>query len=128
LISSEIDILERRDDEEKTSFFQQPSTIANVALWYQRSRWQARIAWRYQDESFNEVDDPNDSFGDRYKAPRSQFDAQASYRFSDNWTAYVNVQNLTNERDIRWFGNTSTRVNKIEEFGRTWRFGVRWNY
>ncbi|MEZ5275098.1 MAG: TonB-dependent receptor [Opitutaceae bacterium] len=127
-IDSEIDILERQDDEEKTPFFQQPSTIANVALWYQRSGWQARIAWRYQDESFNEVSDPNDNFGDLYKAPRSQFDAQASYRFNENWTAYVNVKNLTNERDVRWFGNTSSRINKVEEFGRTWRLGVRWNY
>jgi TonB-dependent receptor len=127
-IDSEIDLLQRADEDEKTPFFQQPSTIANVALWYQRSGWQSKLAWRYQDESFNEVGDPNDPFADRYKAPRNQLDFQLSYRFTENWTAYLNIQNLTNEQDIRWYGNTSARVNLIEEFGRTWRFGARWNY
>ncbi len=127
-IQSEFDIIERRDLADQTPFFQQPSKIANAALWYQKGRFQGRVAFRYQSESFDEVDDPGDDFGDRYDAPREQWDAQASYKINDHWTAYFNVTNLTDQQDIRWFGNTARRINTIEQFGSVWRFGLRWNY
>lgn len=127
-IDSEFDIFERRNLPEKTPFFQQPSKIANVSLWYQKGRFQGRVAMRYQDESFDEVDNPANSFYDRYDAPREQWDAQASYRLNDNWSVYFNVNNFTDQRDIRWFGNNASHPNTIEQFGSTWRFGVRWNY
>ncbi len=127
-IDSEFDIFERRDLDNETPFFQQPSKIANAAIYYQKGRFQGRVAFRYQDESFDEVDDPSNDFGDRYDAPREQWDAQASYRVTDHWTAYFNVTNFTDQQDIRWFGNTPRRVNTIEQFGSVWRFGLRWNY
>ncbi len=127
-IDSEFDIFERRDLDEETPFFEQPSKIANAAIWYQKGRFQGRVAFRYQDESFDEVDDPSSTFTDRYDAPREQWDAQASYKVTDHWTAYFNVTNFTDEREIRWFGNTPSRINKIEQFGSVWRFGLRWNF
>ena len=127
-LSSEFDILERRDSDFQTPFFEQPSQITNFALSYQKGRFQGRVAVRYQSESFDEVADPNDPFTDRYDGEREQWDAQASYRISDRWTAYFSAQTFTNEREIRWYGRNPNRPNRIADFGAVWRFGVRWNY
>lgn len=127
-ISSEVDIKARAGQGVQDPFFEQPGQIMNAAIWYQKGRFQGRVAVRYQSESFDEVDDPASQFTDRYEAEREQWDAQASYRLNDHWSVYFNVNNFTDQRDIRWFGRNPNRLNTVEQFGSVWRFGVRWNY
>ncbi len=127
-IHSEFDILERIGEAQQTPFFEQPSQIMNMSIWYQKGRFQGRVAVQYQSESFDEVDDPGDPFGDRFEAEREFWDAQASYKINDHWSVYFNVSNFTNQREIRWFGRDPSRPNTIEQFGSVWRFGLRWNY
>ncbi len=52
--------------------------------------------------------------------------AQMSYNFSDNLQAVISVDNLTDEANISYFGDTN-RTGTIQYFGRTIYFGVNYN-
>lgn len=54
------------------------------------------------------------------------YSAQVSYNFSDNLQAVVSVDNLTDEPNISYFGETN-RTGTIQYFGRTIYFGVNYN-
>ncbi len=107
-------------------FFRQPDWIGNVSLWYQKGRLSGRIAVRFQDSQWDEAEDS--ALLDAWSAEQTFWDAQIAYRFNDNWTFYANLQNLTNETDDRWTGNVPSRLADREDFGATYRFGLRWNY
>jgi phosphoribosylformimino-5-aminoimidazole carboxamide ribotide isomerase len=49
-----------------------------------------------------------------------------SYNFSENLQAVVSVDNLTDEPNISYFGETN-RTGTIQYFGRTIYFGVNYN-
>jgi phosphoribosylformimino-5-aminoimidazole carboxamide ribotide isomerase len=55
------------------------------------------------------------------------YSAQMSYNFSDNLQAVVSVDNLTDEANISYFGETN-RTGTIQYFGRTTYFGVNYNF
>lgn len=52
--------------------------------------------------------------------------AQMSYNFSDNLQAVMSVDNLTDEPNVSYFGQTN-RTGTIQYFGRTIYFGVNYN-
>ena len=54
------------------------------------------------------------------------YSAQMSYNFTDNLQALVSVDNLTDEPNISYFGDTN-RTGTIQYFGRTIYFGVNYN-
>lgn len=54
------------------------------------------------------------------------YSAQMSYNFSENLQAVVSVDNLTDEPNISYFGDTN-RTGTIQYFGRTIYFGVNYN-
>jgi iron complex outermembrane receptor protein len=54
------------------------------------------------------------------------YSAQMSYNFSDSLQAVVSVDNLTDEPNISYFGDTN-RTGTIQYFGRTIYFGVNYN-
>lgn len=54
------------------------------------------------------------------------YSAQMSYNFSDHLQAVVSVDNLTDEPNISYFGDTN-RTGTIQYFGRTIYFGVNYN-
>ncbi|MEP1446632.1 MAG: TonB-dependent receptor [Paraglaciecola sp.] len=54
------------------------------------------------------------------------YSAQMSYNFSENLQAVVSVDNLTDEPNISYFGETN-RTGTIQYFGRTVYFGVNYN-
>jgi phosphoribosylformimino-5-aminoimidazole carboxamide ribotide isomerase len=53
------------------------------------------------------------------------FSGQVSYNFTDNLQAVVSVDNLTDEPNLSYFGETS-RTGTIQYFGRTVYFGVNY--
>ena len=133
IIDSEIDLtgtaLARFNKDragENLPFFRQPDWIGNVALWYQRGRLAGRIAVRFQDSQVDELE--GFAAVDTWSAEQTFWDAQISYRMTDNWSFYGNIQNIGNNLDDRWQGNDSSRIKDREEFGSTYRFGLRWNY
>ncbi|RHW77760.1 TonB-dependent receptor [Colwellia sp. RSH04] len=55
------------------------------------------------------------------------FSAQASYNFTDNLQAVVSADNITDEPNISYFGDTA-RTGTIQYFGRTIYFGVNYSF
>lgn len=70
---------------------------ANVVLWYQLDSWQARIAYNYRSERYL-----GKAWNDGHpmawwSAPTDYVDASISYDFNDNFTVYLQGQNITEE-------------------------------
>lgn len=60
-----------------------------------------------------------------YFSEETIYSAQMSYNFSDNLQAVVSMDNLTDEPNISYFGDTS-RTGTVQYFGRTLYFGVNY--
>ena len=102
----------------------QPDTIGNLALYYQKGRFQSRLAYRYQDYELDDIGD--ELLEDDSKGTRFQWDAQFSVRVTDRFSIYGNVQDITGELDDVVVVN-KTRVGLREVYGFTARLGVRVN-
>ena len=123
-ISSDVTIFDRLEDD--LPFFRQPENIYNVALYYQKHKLQARIAYNYQDESVRELSGAADE--DRWDDTRDYTDVQASYAISDNYTIYVNWQNIFEAEKIRTYGRGTQRLRRGEFYGSYVRAGIRYNW
>jgi TonB-dependent receptor len=76
-------------------FFLQPEHTGNLALFYERAGFEARIAWTYRSEYLDEVGE--DAEQDVYVDARSQLDLKLSYAVNARWRAYVEFLNITDE-------------------------------
>ncbi len=121
-------VLQFQPDRENLDFpfFRQPDLIGNVSLWYQKGRLSGRVAVRFQDSQWDELTEG--PLVDVWVAEQTFWDAQIAYRFTDNWTVYANFQNFTHETDDQIAGDNSSLLREREDFGATFRFGLRWNY
>ncbi|MDO8540878.1 MAG: TonB-dependent receptor [Opitutaceae bacterium] len=127
-ISSEVHVQNRTDD---LPFFEQPDDAANLSLYYQEGRIQARVAWNYQSASLREL---RPLFGsglnlpaDYYRSDRYSIDAQASYKITENFRVFLNGQNLTNQPQDTYTGEQN-RLRYSREFGYNIRGGVRFRF
>ncbi|MFC4728353.1 TonB-dependent receptor [Coralloluteibacterium thermophilus] len=99
---------------------------ANVALFYEKHGFNARIAWNHRSKYIQEFDvlDPDfNVFWDE----RSILDFSTSYQFSPNWQVFGEINNITDSRQRRFQGQDN-RVLELEQFGRFWLAGVRFEY
>lgn len=129
LVKSEVKVPGRTDE---LPFFEQPDTSANIALYYQNSKIQARVAWNYQSDSLREirpvfVANGVTQPGDYYRADRYSIDAQASYKLNDNIRFFINGQNLTNAPQDTYSG-AKYRLRYSREFGYNVRGGVQFTF
>jgi TonB-dependent receptor len=121
-ISSSVTIPGRSDE---LPFFEQPDRIYNVALFYEYARFAARLAYSYQSASLREIrTDPTNDF---YRANFGQLDGQASYRFSENITLFVNAQNLNDASQDTYSGDPS-RLRYSRSTGTNYRAGLRFRF
>lgn len=105
---SEATVFGRDDD---LPFFLQPDNIGNVALYYEKSGFEARLALAYRSEYLDEVAD--DATQDLYIDGRTQLDFKMSYAFAGGWKAYVEFLNLTDEPLRILNGNRRLAENEI---------------
>ena len=123
-ISSDVTIFDRTADD--LPFFRQPENIYNVAFYYQKHKLSARIAYNYQDESLRELSGAADE--DHWDDTRDYTDVQASYAISDNYTIYMNWQNIFEAEKIRTYGRGTQRLRRGEFYGSYVRAGIRYNW
>ncbi len=98
----------------------------NAALQYDTDRLSTQLAYNYRSDyidSFNTSDPGLNVFWDA----RSTLDLTASFRVTDNVTTFVEANNLTDTKAVRFQGER-TRVYEHEQFGRAWQAGVRVNF
>lgn len=100
------------DRDGKVPFFLQPEHTGNVALFYEKRGFEARVAWTYRSEYLDEVsaDGPEQ---DVYIDERSQLDVKLSYALSPKWRVYAEFLNLTDE-PLRYLnGNERLAENEL---------------
>jgi outer membrane receptor protein involved in Fe transport len=118
----------RNDD---LPFFEQPDDAANLALYYQKGRIQARVAWNYQSASLRELRPLFGSGlnqpGDYYRSDRYAIDAQISCKLNEHYQLFLNGQNLTNQPQDTYVGQEN-RVRYSREFGYNIRGGVKFRF
>jgi iron complex outermembrane receptor protein len=103
---------------------------ANLALWYQGERFQARIAHNYRSKRAVALDQVWGTPGmTLYQRPTNYIDASVSYDVTPDLTVYLQGSNLTNEFEdyyIQW-GNENAYQNIYERrvlLGVRARFGA----
>jgi TonB-dependent receptor len=103
---------------------------ANLALWYQGDRLQARIAHNYRSKRAVALDQVWGTPGmTLYQRPTNYIDASVSYDVSPDLTVYLQGSNLTNEFEDYYFqwGNEYANQNLYERrllLGVRARFGA----
>ncbi|WP_043767939.1 TonB-dependent receptor [Algiphilus aromaticivorans] len=105
----------------------QAEDIANLAVGYDKYGLSLRLAANRRGTYFDGVEEEDDPSQDRYVDEEFRLDFTSEYSFTSNWTAILNVQNITDEVFYAYLGN-SAFANQYDEFGRTVEFGVRYQF
>jgi len=87
----------------------------NVALWYDRDKYNARIAYNYRDRFYTGANDV--SGNPNFQEKTGFLDAKFQYRLNKHWTFSVEGKNLTDEAQITDAGDLF-RVNELAFSGR----------
>jgi TonB-dependent receptor len=99
------------DREEKVPFFLQSDHVGNVALYYEKRGFEMRLGYTYRSEYLDSVGD--EPFQDLYVDEHGQLDFKTSYEFGDHFTAFLQVQNITDE-PLRYFSGDKRRLAENE--------------
>jgi len=120
---SEADIFDR---DEPVPFFLQSDHIGNAVLLYERSGFEARLAYTYYSTYLDAVGD--DPFQDLYFDDRGQLDFKASYQFTEHFSGFFEVLNMTDE-PLRFFsGKNSGRLAENEIYSWNAVAGVQFKF
>jgi TonB-dependent receptor len=110
---------------EKLPFPKQAGKIYNLALFYERYRFQARLAYTYTGAYVMSYG--ADVNGDDYKASRKIVDAKVSFRLSHRITLFGDVINFGQE-PLEEYAGFPSRNSATERYWWTANFGVHWRY
>ena len=95
----------------------------NIALWYDRNEYNARIAYTYRDRFYTGGNDV--SGNPNFQEKTGFLDAKFQYRLGQHWTFSVEGKNLTDQAQITDAGDLF-RVNELAFSGR--RYFVSLSY
>jgi TonB-dependent receptor len=100
---------------------------ANLALWYQDNRFEARLAGNYRSKRAVSQDFGGVAGLEVYQAPTFYLDASLSYKLTPNVQLFVQASNLTNEHE-RYYLVWPSQVADTTMFDRRYMVGVRANF
>ncbi len=120
IIESEMQI-RGRDFEQ--SLLEQPDWITSFMVYYQTERFEATLAIDDSDRYLDGISG-DDGTEDSYKDGYGRLDFKASYDFSDNYTVFVEWQNINDEPLIEFQSDVRNRNTQIETYGQTYTLGV----
>lgn len=103
--------------------------VGNASLYYSKSGFEARVAFRYRSAYVTELGDTDRIL---FNAPESVLDFQTSYEFpKESRLAGVKLlaqaNNLTDEPFETYYGDRDLQ-GRFEKFGRRFLFGVGYNF
>ena len=96
-------------------------------LWYQSSRFQARIAGNYRSKRAVGENYAGVTGFEKYQAPTHYYDASASYDVSHHWQVFINGSNITNEKE-RYYLVWPDEVLGTKQYEARYTLGVRARY
>jgi outer membrane receptor protein involved in Fe transport len=97
--------------------------VANIALLYSRDAWAGELAYNYTSKmpiSF----DTNNAVNDQWWAAISTLDTQISYKIDENFTARVQVKNITDSVPQKVVGATQQLNYSALDNGRAYWIGL----
>ncbi|WP_083918563.1 TonB-dependent receptor [Woodsholea maritima] len=106
---------------------EQPETLANVALFYQRGPLDARISYNYTGKFASGIH-PTNPDDDAFIAAFETVDAQARWQLNDQFVVMVEGRNLTNEENVGLTGPSHSRPEDYSVFGRAYFVGLSYKY
>lgn len=101
-----------------------PRVYSATVFYDYDEKFNARISARYR-EAYLSRQIAIGSDQSAYFNEETIFSAQMSYNFTENLQGVVSMDNLTDEPNVSYFGD-STRTGTIQYFGRTLYFGVNY--
>jgi TonB-dependent receptor len=110
---------------EELPFFGQADTLANVALYYEKHGWEARIAYSRTDDYLLGVGKDTDT--DLYLRQRDVIDAKLSYRINEHYRVFLELLNLDSE-PLREFTGVPARENDYDIYDWKAKFGISYTY
>jgi TonB-dependent receptor len=99
--------------DEAVPFFLQSDNIGNLSLFWEKNGLEFRLGYAYRSEYLDSLGD--EAFEDLYVDTHAQLDFKTSYDFTDQWTAFFQVQNLTDE-PLRYFSGDRSRMAENEMY------------
>jgi TonB-dependent receptor len=122
-VDSEVDVFGRESDD--LSFFRQPDTIGNAALFYTIGRFETRLAVTYRDGYLEGIG--GDVTEDVYFAEHTQVDLKMTYDATDKLSIFGEVQNINDESRGEYQG-VSSRLFADEIYSWTALLGVTYAF
>ncbi len=98
----------------------------NFAVFCEKHGLNARLSYNYRSKYIQEFD-VSDSELNVFWDDREILDFSSSYQLTEQLRLFLDVNNITDSRQRRFQGSAS-RVLELEEFGRYWITGVRFDY
>ncbi len=110
----------------KSAFTGTSDRITQAAIFYEKYGFSLRLAWQHRTEWLDEIS-PGASAGDLSWDAQQRVEFSGRYQLTDHVTLYADINNLTDERGLRYQG-TLAQPYELEYFGRRFMFGVRVRY
>lgn len=110
----------------KSAFPGTSDQITQAAVYYEKYGFSLRLSWQRRSEWLDEVS-PGATSGDLFWEGQQRVEFSGRYQIGENITLYADINNITDERGLRWQG-TSASPYELEYFGRRFLFGIRARY
>lgn len=99
--------------------------IVGASLFYEKYGLSTRLSYQYRTDWLDEVFPSGSTANSNlYWDETTRLDYSARYQVNDYVTLFMDANNLTNEKGIRYQG-TENRPYEVESFGRKYVFGLR---
>lgn len=98
----------------------------NLAVFYEKYGFNARLAYNMRSKFIQEFDVSDRDFN-VFWDERALLDLSASYQVGHGWQVFGEVNNITDSKQRRFQGERN-RVLELEQFGRFWLVGLRYEY
>lgn len=106
-------------------YFKQAEDTANLALGYDKGKWDVRLAANYRSEYLDELGE--DALSDRYTSDYMQVDLTLKYQVNKQLLINASALNLNDRPEFYYFGN-NTRLSQYDEYGTTYGLGIRYQF
>lgn len=97
--------------------------VLNISVGYDYNKFSARVSGTYQGTQASGYSSNKDF--DRFVLEFWRWDASVKQRFRKNWSAFLNINNFTNQQDVS-FTRSESFLNTIETYGMTGTIGLQY--